>query len=122
MEITEAIEIEEAIAASGASKKDNFMVGHCIITDAKKIYMLENTVYHKNWENDLALGSKTTTLLELMKILLRKEKRIQHRKIRIEFDNRKAHRQMKAEIRKHSKCAQDTRAEITTIKEIINEK
>jgi len=38
--------------------------------------MLENTIYYKNWENNTAIEAETIMLLELIEVLLQKEKHI----------------------------------------------
>jgi len=97
------------------------MAGHWIIADRRKELHLQNTLCHKKWGNNTIIGAETITLLELFEVLWRKGKHINRGKIEIGFDNKKAYKEIKTTLRKYTKYAQDAGAEITRIKEIMQE-
>ena len=74
--MSRAIKNGEAVAATDASYKCNRIAGHWITTtkqqNNKQQNTLEHAIYHKNWRDNMIVGAKIITLLELVKVIRKK--------------------------------------------------
>jgi len=120
-QITEAIENGEMLAATDASCKNNSMTGHWMLITTRQTNLTERTIYHKQWHPNTIVGAETITLLELVEVINKKCKHISRGKIRIGVDNRKAYNSITNQMMKSTQYTQDAGAEITRIKQIIEE-
>ena len=82
---------------------------------------LENSLFHKEWGSNTIVGAEAITLLELLEVINKKSKHIQHGKINIGIDNRKLRKTIIEKVMKPAQYTQDGGAVITRIKEIIKE-
>jgi len=114
--IVEAIENELVYAASDASVKNGQMAGCWMIRNESNELLLQNHLYHKEWENNTIVGAEAITLLELIEVIERKGRGISHGKITIGVDNRKVYQRIVEEIAKPNVYAKDSGAEIAQIK------
>ena len=117
--IVEAIENELAYTASDASVKNGQMAGCWTIRNESNELLLQNHLYHKEWENNTIVGAEAITLLELIEVIERKGRGISHGKIIIGVDNRKVYQRIVEEIAKPNVYAKDSGAEIAQIKRLL---
>ena len=96
------------------------MGGHWILTNRSQSFELENTLYHKNWQDNTCVGAEAIVLLELMEVIKRKGQNICSRLITIGVDNRKVYHKVIEDILKPSIHVQDAGAEIVQIWRIIS--
>ena len=119
--IKEAIESEEAYAASDASLKNKKVGGHWIITDAQMSEVIDNTLYHNRWGFNTIKGAEAIMLLELMSVLRNRGREINHGKITVGIDNRKVYNGITRPLLKPSSYIQDAGAEIAQIRRLRKE-
>ena len=120
-QITQAIQNNTIKAATDASCKNNEMTGHWIIETIDRSTKLENTLFHKEWGANTIVGAEVITLLEMLEVIHKKSKHMQHGSIEIGFDNRKVCKTIAAKVVKPSQYTQDGGVAIARIKQIINE-
>ena len=78
-------------------------------------------MHNKKWEDNTSGVAEVIVSVELITVLKRRGKNITNGKIRIRFDNKKHYRNIVEGIKKSNVCAQEARAEIATIKKMLNE-
>jgi len=120
-QITQAIQANDLIAASDASCKNEEMTGHWIIASMDRSIKVENTIYHQTWGDNTIVGAEAITLLELLEVIHKKSKHIQHGSIQIGFDNRTIYKAIQSTGMKPTQYTQDGGAAITRMKQIIEE-
>ena len=95
------------------------MAGYWIIRNKSNELLLQNHMYHKEWENNTIVGAEAITLLELIEVIERKGRGISYGKITIGVDNRKVYQRIVEEIAKPKVYAKDSGAEIAQIKRLL---
>jgi len=119
-EITKAIEEGKAYAASDASVSEGEMARFWYIKDSENKSLLQNLIYHREWQNNSTEEAEAITLLELMEVIERKGKHIREEKIQIGFDNRQAYKKIVQKLMKPSIYTREAGAEIARIKRIMD--
>ena len=95
------------------------MAGCWTIRNESNELLLQNHMYHKEWENNTIVRAEAITLLELIEVIERKERRISHSKIIIRVDNRKVYQKIVEEIAKPNVHTKDSGAKIVQIKRLL---
>ena len=118
-EITDSVRNKTAIAATDASVKESNMGGCWIISDKNKSFEKEHVLYHKRWIENNSDVAEVLVLLELLEVIEAKGRHINEGEINIGFDLRKAHKKIINNIMKSNEYAQESGAEISRIKDIL---
>ena len=101
-QIMRAIEQRKAHAALDAAMNDSKMGGHQMLIDLENRIKMQNTLYHKRWNDNANKGAEAISFLELITVIRKKEKRINKGKITVGIDNRKVHNGVVRTINKAS--------------------
>ena len=86
--IVRDIQESKAVVATYVLDINREMKGRWIIDNKENITEIYGELYHKKWNNNILGVAKVITLLELITVLERRGKHIEHGKIEIGFDNR----------------------------------
>ena len=78
------------------------MIGHWRIKIIDRSIKLKNTLFCKEWEENTIVGAEVITLLEILEVIHKKSKHMQHGSIKIGFDNQKACKIIAAKVVKPS--------------------
>ena len=119
-DITQSIISDKAVAATDASVKGDAMSGVWIMSDIERSFEIKNEIYHKRWRENTSGSAEVLVMLELMTVLERRGRHINHGSITIGFDNKKHHRHLVQEIYKSNIYAMEAGGEIAAIKDKMN--
>ena len=120
-EIVKSIEERRAFAASDASVKNGKMAGCWIIANESEVDLENHEIYHKRWYQNTSGAAEVLILLELIKVIERKGRNINHGKITIGIDYKRVYRKIVTKIKKSSEYAQEAGAEIAEIKRLLKD-
>ena len=103
------------VAAADASEKDGRMSIVQIVSNKNRTLKIKNKIHHEEWGNNILGIAEVAVLLELVIVIERRGRRIQHRKFKISFDDRRNHRKIVENMHKSNKHVQEAGAEIVKI-------
>ena len=108
----EPIMQHKAYTTSDASMKEGKMGSYWLITDNKNQEIIQNTLFHKRWNNNIIKGVEAIVILELLIVLYKRSRNVISGKVTIGIDNPKVYKGLVNEIHKVGYFSQDTGVKI----------
>ena len=89
------------------------------MTDTDKNFKLEKTLFYQSWEDNSSGCAEIIVLLELITVLEKKGRHINHGEINIGFDCKKEQRKVTTSMLKSNECSKEAGGEIAMIQKLM---